>query len=329
MKSSLPPFWEHFNFSHSEVEQHVPDREGAYKNLSPEALYTSDDDLLEIFQHPLIQGSFLDLGCGTGRTSLLYGVLFPERASLGIEREEERLKVGRKFLDEHPLSNVQLLSGDLLTGNIPHAENYFLYFPTGPVLDRILSELYEMHHAFRLIVIESHGDLLPRIDLENWLKLKVEIPLISQRHYPSARVYERTTELRNDSLEPFTLSYQKQYLLILEKGEIWVGESYGMEWLQDEKFNLMIPPRTIAWNNVQKVIPESEFSPELNIALKLRREGELEFKLPQSTLKGVIRKIIVSPVFQLEISNGEKVEWKDIQSVRKGNVLCYESSPRS
>lgn len=325
MKSSLPLSWEHFNSRHDEIEINVSDKAGSYKGIRPEALYTSNEDLEKIFSHELVQGTFVDLGCGHGKTALFYGGLFPERRSLGIEFEAERLKTGLSFKEKHQLTNVELIHADLARCEIPLADTYFLYFPTGPVLDRILSVLYEKDNFFRLIVIESHGDLFPRLDLENWIKIISEIPLLSSRHHPSARIYERQFLTRNIS-PAFTLSFEHHYLVIEDDTGCWIGNSFGMEWSSGDRFELLTPPRTLFWKNVKKMMVLHEFKPEIQQALMLRSKGEVTLTTSNSRYEGHIRKIFVEPTFGLELSSGEKVEWDEILTIIQGSLLCYESS---
>lgn len=327
MSYSLPQFWEHFNFSPEEIENQVSDKDGSYKGLRPEALYTSDEDLLKIFSYPDISGTFCDLGCGTGKAPLLYGYLFKDRKAYGLELEEARLKVGNHFKSLYPADNVFLMQVDLLTCDIPQVDTYFLYFPTGPVLDRILTKLYELKGHFRIIAIESHGDLLPRLDLENWLTLKEEIPLKSQRHYHSARVYLRNEQVRLKTLLPFTLSYEKKFLLISE--EEWIGETEGLEWNKDLSFTLMLPPRTIQWSDVKKLVVLEDIDLKMHAAIRIRRLGMVEIQTQAKSYVGIIRKIITKPTFHLELSSGEKVEWDEILTITQDNKICYESFQHS
>lgn len=327
MSSSLPPFWELFKSRHTEIEKNVSQTRGSYQGLSPEALYTSETDLLNIFNHPLTQGTFCDLGCGTGLPSLLYGHLFPERHSIGIEFEESRLEIGRNLRTEYQLSNVELVCADLSKADLPRADVYFLYFPTGHVLDRVLSVLYEQHSSFKLIAIESHGDLLPRLGLENWLEEVAEIKLSSPRHYPSAKVFESKKTPRSKALYPFTLSYQEKFLLISD--EEWIGETFQMEWSGSSKFDLSLPPRTIKWSDVKNVLSFDEIPENYRTSILLRRLGEIEVKTATQCFKGSIRKIMTRPTFHLELSGGELVEWNEIISISQGPHICYESSAQS
>jgi hypothetical protein len=323
MKFSLPPHWHHFNQGHSDIEQNVTDRTGSYKGLMHEALYTSDEDLLEIIHHPLVNGKLVDLGCGMGKLPLLYGTHFPERKSVGIEYENSRLKKGLDYKEQFQLNNVLLLNDDLLSCDIPEGDTYFLYFPTGHVLDRVLSELYKLNFSFHLVVIESHGDLLARLDLENWLESLSEIKLTSERHYPLARIYRKLPVIRTPELVPFEQSYRKKFIQVND----WIGETFGMEWVREDRFELQIPPRTIHWKDVKKLMVFEELNDTLKLAVTIRRGGAVTIRSKSGVYEGLIRKIIITPVFSLELSGGEKVEWSEILNITRGLTTCYESSP--
>lgn len=322
MKSSLPHFWEHFNSRFEEIEKGVEEREGVYRDLSAHALYTSPDDLQNIFRHHLIRGTFCDLGCGTGQAAIFYGHTFPDRKAIGVEFSKARIEAGQALCPSH----VELLHGDLLTCPIPDADTYFLYFPTGMVLDRILRELYFKEKEFTLVAIESHGDLLPRLELENWLVLRDEVVLLSPRHYPKARIYQRVFEERKLKFDAFNLSFRERFLFIDDGKETWIGESYGLEWNGDESFNLRIPPRTIQWKDVKSSQVLSELDSKYEMAIQLRRLGEVTFLTHQGSFQGTIRKIIVKPSFLVEISSGERIEWIKILTITQGSRLCYASS---
>ncbi|MGE3611596.1 MAG: hypothetical protein AB7I27_18540 [Bacteriovoracaceae bacterium] len=312
------------SFDLEEIERGVIDKEGHYFGLDERALYTSLDDLFVIQSHPLIHGTWVDLGAGVGKSVLLYALLFPERHSIGVEFSEARSSAGMKFRDQLNLMNAEMISADLLSCEIPYGDIYFLYFPTGPVLDRILFELSKRNH-FRLIVIESHGDLINRIDRELWLKKVGEIKLESQRHYPNAVIYESLGPLKLSS-GPFQLSFLQNYLFIEDTQGIWLGESFGLEWLQEQYFQLKFPPRTINWAEVKEIKCKENLNSLEMFLIMLRRYEFLEILTEEEKLLGSIRKIYVSPTFSLDLSIGKKVEWSSIKSIHWGNHLCYESS---
>ncbi len=310
MTFSSPQFWERFKASHLAVEAAVSDRPGAYCGLSPEALYTSAEDLDLLLRHHLVTGTFADLGCGAGAAVLTYAMLHPDRRSVGVEFDAARAQKARALAHEFGLTNVNIVEDDLLTAQIPEADVYFLYFPTGPVLDRVLEELYRSQRIFRLLAIESHGDLLPRLEFESYLELREEIPLVSARHYPKARLYERI--FKEQKPGPFNLSFRERYLVIDDGHECWVGEGLGLTWTMGARFELVTPPRTIYWEQVTQVCELADFSLEVQHSLTLRRSGPVIIKTNDRLYRGELRKILLTPVFRLELSTGERVEWDNI-----------------
>lgn len=314
---------------HGTIESSVNECPGSYRALSFEALYTSIDDLTSIFRLDLLRGDFVDLGSGVGLPVLVYGLLFPKRKSTGVEFQQERVSVAWTLQKSLALKNVDFVHSDLMNTPIPDGDTYFLYFPTGPVLDRILSELYKKPHDFNLLVIESHGDLLPRIEKENWLTLEAEIPLISKRHYPMARVYRREFVERSPDLAPFELSFKPMYLLVREGEDRWVGETFGMEWVSGERFNLSLPPRTIHWTSVDTVLSIEDFSPPIQELLGLRKKGEVRIIWDDKVHQGSIRKIYLPPKFLIEISSGEKLQWSHDIKIYQDSVLCLDASSYS
>lgn len=300
----------------SETEANLRASPGNYQGLQEEALYTSYNDLIRIMQDEAITGTWVDLGGGDGRTALLYTELFPARLAYSLEFCPERVSAGRKLIKNQ---RTHLLEGDLLYCDIPRGETYFLYFPTGIVLDRILHELGNMEHSFKIVVIESHGDLIARLKKEQGLRVIKEIALESARHYPCAIIFEKKVNLHQ-------VSFKKRFLLIEENNERWWAESLGLEWLKDDLYQLSIPPRTIEEKSVKKVAFFEEIFREFHVALKLRPLGEFRFVTRDRIYYGHIRKIYESPRFEVEISTGERVEWGQVISIYQDQNLCYESS---
>lgn len=313
--------------THESVEREVEDDSDLTPGISPEALYTSLEDLRMIQTHPLVSGTWVDLGAGIGKSILTYLHLHPERKAIGMEKSEARFRSGQEILAEVGISRNSLRHDDLLTAPIPDGDTYFLYFPTGLVLDRILAEL-EKKAFFRVIAIESHGDLLGRLDLEPGLKAIGEIPLSSPRHHPSARVYEKQI-LKTKKLELLYRTFTHDLMLIEEEGKSWIGDTFGAEWIGAEKFNLRNPPRTIEHTNVKEFFKTQDLSSLTLFLCELRRLGEVEVQTLVGTLVGEIRKIYLRPSFCLELSGGQTVKWDDIQAISLKGHRCYDSSSPS
>ncbi len=318
MKSSLTPYWESFKAA----ENLVSDDPSAYRGLSPEALCTDPEDILEIVSDSLIQGTWVDLGSGYGHTVLTYAEKFPERKAVGVERETARVSLSQKMADDLGL-DVSFIQGDLLHCDIPEGQVYFLYFPQGHVLDRILSVLMRKKN-FVIVAIESHGDFFSRLDKEDWLTLSQSIPLKSSRHDSHARIYS-STKVADKLHGLHEYSFREMIFLIRDNGTSWLGESYGL-FASGTSYQLMHPPRTIQEEDVVKIMTINELSQTEKFLVALRRAGELQVSTGDKNYSGFIRKIITSPAFSVEFPCGERVEWERIQLIKQGLHLCYDSS---
>lgn len=327
MNSSSPAPWEPFKklfvLDYKSVEEEVEDKPGQYKDLDPRALYTPLEDFYKIMTSPFCGGTWVDLGSGIGESVLMYGRLFPQRRAIGVESSLARVKAGRELKERLELSNIELREGDLLNCDFPEGETYFLYFPTGHVLDRILSQLKRIKFSF-LIVIESHGDLLPRLRKENWLRVVEELPLSTPRHHSSAVIFSKEENAGSSGLHD--VSFLERYLLIHDQDGEWIGESFGLEWIGGDKFHLATPPRTFEARQVVHVGDIHDLTSKTQMAFYLRREGELMFFTRAGNVQGFIRKIQVRPAFRLELSCGQWIQWEDILSIQSSDILCYESS---
>lgn len=305
------------------VEKDVSERAGNYSGLDPEALLTSEEDFRRIFSSLPDLEIWVELGSGHGLGPLLFSYLYPEKKSIGIEFERPRFEASIELKEKHELTNVNFIHGDLLHCEIPAGDAYFFYFPTGPVLDRILHELGSREGALKIIAIESHGDFLGRLNKESWLKEVMEIPLTSPRHCNVARVFEKISK-KEASLHDY--SFQKKFLFIHNDSSEWIGESFGLEWLKDDEYQCVIPPRSFKQSEVRTILDLEGIDKRFHPALLLRPLGNLKIVTETRELLGQLRKIYVAPCFKVEISSGEQVEWEKIRQIYWENNLCFDSS---
>lgn len=313
-----------FSTDYESVEKLVSDQLGSYKGLSAEALLTSAEDFKAIFEALPDTKIWIEPGSGHGLGPLLFAFLHPDKSAVGIEFESPRFEASVLLKKESGLTNVTFECLDLLDHDLPIGDTYFFYFPTGMVLDRILFFLKQRTDHFRLIAIESHGDLHPRLNKESWLKFVKQIPLKQQRHHPFAVVYENGGVVTS-SLHDF--SFQKKNLLIQdEDSSQWLGESYNLEWQGNDQYLLNLPPRSIRSHQVKNVWDLEQVERRFHHALGLRKLGELKFETSQGILLGSLRKIFVTPTFRVEISSGHQVEWSQITKIFWESTLCFDSS---
>ena len=313
-----------FSTDYKFVEALVSEQQGSYKGLPAEALLTSAEDFKTIFAALPEIKVWIEPGSGHGLGPLLFAELYPAKSSIGIEFEVPRFEASELLKKQSQLKNVSFHQFNLLTQDLPLGDTYFLYFPTGMVLDRMLHQLSQRSDHFRLIVIESHGDLLPRLNKETWLKVVKEIPLKQQRHHSFAVVYENGGKVI-PSLHDY--SFLKKYLLIQESNqEQWLAESYNLEWQGSDQYLLNCPPRTIRSDQVKNVWDLEQVDKSFHPALGLRGLGELKIETTRGEFQGSLRKIFVSPTFKVEISSGQQVEWSQILKIFWESTLCFDSS---
>ncbi len=326
-------------------------REGAeelyLQGLTPEALYTSYHDLLAPMQWLHSQGArrWCDLGCGVGRTCLLWSWLFPDGESVGVEMVPERLEEARSSARGKNLANTLWVEGDFASHafTLPPADVYFLYLATGPALDALLGKLKREAPGAWVVVVESHGDLRPRLQWEGWwLSPHLQrFPLSSHRHDPWMAFYRVAPHAVVAALEqswqaqagilpaelekhPSPLGYLLSKsnhtgweLVVEEKGEMWTMDTLGLRWHDAVTVQGAHPPRQVAWGSVRvglRQIPETE---PYRQWVRWRRAGTrlgYQTRIGQSG-QGILRKIVLSPRMSLEFSDGNRIEWGLITSL--------------
>lgn len=252
-----------------QVEARVSEREGSYKNLAAEALTTSEEDFRRIFESVPIS-SWVEVGSGYGQGTIIFSQLYPDRTAIGLEFEGPRVEAAQARASELKCS-AKFIHADLRFCEIPVAQTYFFYFPTGPVLDRILFELGQREEDFQFIVIESHGDFLPRLKLESWLRPIQEITLSSQRHYPKAVVFKKVSK---KAPSVFDLSFQDRLLLIRDDLGEWLADSRELEYLSSAEIQLKTPPRTIRRDQIVRTVTEDDLSEVVQRLLSERRQEQ-------------------------------------------------------
>ena len=299
------------NFDH--LEKSVSSRPGSYFGLEQQALLTDVSDYFNIFSYFNHVTSYVEFGSAYGHGPLIFSRLYPSAQSIGIEFEEVRFKTATTLKNNFKIPNCEFILDDLAIAKIPAADLYFLYFPTGPILDRILFELSQMTHKFHLIVVESHSDLIPRLEKETWLTEAFEIPLVSPRHYSQAKVYA-SGGLKLSSY--FDFSFKEKYFMIRDSDHsIWIGDSLGLEWHSKDSLTLLNPPYTIHENQIQALVEFSSLNSSIQHLIKLRTVGEVKIESQQKHFQGFIRKIYIDPHLIIELSSGERIKYEDLSKI--------------
>ena len=320
------------------------DRVGAdvlyLKGLTPEALYTSYHDLFEVMSFLYDKGarSWCDVGCGVGRTCLLWSWL-TDSPAVGVELVPERLEEARAASRGFPLPQVSWIEADFASParHIPDSDVYFIYLSTGPQLDALLSKLKRRARPAWVVVIESHGDLKPRLQWEGWWLAPTanRFSLHSHRHDPWVQVYrtrpdhpvlqlEEAWEGRKGllpeelALHPSPLGYllgksfQRNWELVIEEqGEMWTMETLGLAWHTPASVQGVFPPRQVNLSSATvglRRLPEEH--PYQAWCEWRRNETALHYitRQGQEGKRVKMRKIILSPRPMLEFSDGQRID---------------------
>ncbi len=327
-------------------------REGAevlyLKGLSPEALYTSYKDLVEVMQWAHRQGlrHWCDIGCGIGRSCFLWTWLFEDAKATGIELVPERLEEARAAARALRTERNFWIEADFAAPALalPEADLFFLYIATGKELDLLLKKLKLRASPAWVAVIESHGDLKPRLQWEAWwLSPSVHrFPLRSARHDPWLQLYrtrphhpvcelEESWELRSGilpeelELHPSVLGFllsksaHRDWELVVQEGEeLWTMDGLGLKWHDPLTLQGAHPPRQIRPSQMKVGLRRIGEATPYRQWSQWRRDG-VELALPRGSgglrRLGVIRKIILSDQGLVEFSSGERLRWSELSGL--------------
>lgn len=315
------------------------------QGLTPEALFTSYRDVLAAMEWLRGQGvrSWCDVGCGVGRTVLLWSWLYPDSTGIGVELVPERLEAARGAGLAGGLSNTRWIEGDFASPGLalPEADAYFIYLSTGPALDALLEKIKKRGRPAWVLVIESHGDLKPRLQWESWWlwPQPQRFALVSERHDPWLSLYrirlehpahalERSWEGRTGLLpaelaqHPSPLGYllsksfQRHWeLVILELGEQWTMDTLGLRWHGPQEVQGQFPERQLKWSDDSlglRHIPQDELYLRWSQWRRDARKLSYRTRSGQEERSVELRKIIVAPHNKLEFSNGARFDWSEL-----------------
>lgn len=188
--------------------------------------------------------------------------------------------------------NQVIRQADLFLEDIPKCQVTYLYLPTGPLLERVLSQLSD---GDLIAAVESHGELFDRLDEQ--CELVAELKITAKRHHPNLRIYRYKSildsiksQLRHKSFDPseFQLLVKEEDALLGDS--IWMADCYGLTITPDEFVETVYPPRRFKLAQVMNIV--KPISSEL---IMQRREGKW-------------RKIFLAPRPLAETPAGERIE---------------------
>jgi hypothetical protein len=201
--------------------------EEIYKDLQSEALLTNYFDYYQILED-MKPGTLVDLGAGYCKGTLLSEYLGLSSRCISIEVERVRVQAARSLLDGHD----DLIHGDLLDGEyiLPRADAYFMYLPTGVILNSIIKKVINQKIEAIFYIIESHGDFIDTISFypEIFEELPSSLKVSQQRHdkkiykFKSKKINEiniRKEDLALENINLWLILYSQEdtYVLIESK----------------------------------------------------------------------------------------------------------------
>jgi len=146
---------EHFGIDYDRSEKEIlSTNEDLYIGLESGALLTSYLDYYQILNDLELGQILVDIGAGYCRGSLL------SKDCISVEVVAERVLTAKSSLLNLDRDPSCIIQADLLDPNyrLPRGDAYFLYVPTGNLLNSFLRKCIEQNITALFYVIESHGD---------------------------------------------------------------------------------------------------------------------------------------------------------------------------
>ncbi|WP_372655391.1 class I SAM-dependent methyltransferase, partial [Halobacteriovorax sp.] len=173
-----------FNYNYTSVEEKLTNSSAdpqLYLNeqLREEALNTSWYDYYQLIKYS--KNQVLDVGSGYSKGTLL-ALTLGYKNFYSVEFVPERIQWAKIKAQELDLDTSFFFSGDALNIDFSKYEIFLVYQPTGRFLTRFLNSLTQFENK-EIWAIESHGDLIHRLDLDSRLIDKSALlELSAKRH---------------------------------------------------------------------------------------------------------------------------------------------------
>ncbi|PIK16175.1 hypothetical protein [Halobacteriovorax sp. JY17] len=284
------------------------------ETLREEALNTSWYDYFLLIQLSLKKGiRIIDIGSGYSKGSLLSLVLGFTHF-LSVELVPERIEWAINKAHELGLCTESFIIADILEIDLRSYDALFLYQPTGEFLTSFLNKVSK-NSSQMIWAIESHGDLIPRLDLDSRLFNKeVLTTFSSMRHDSNLYSYKIKNSPLTELLSFESLLYQKKFIEIKAYNKIygnytWVSRTKGafidfingLATLEIKGQRISLPQNLSSLELTDSLGPFQEFFTSLEIIIHEEREQR-------------ILKVITSPENALELSYSGKVNERDLSN---------------
>lgn len=273
--------------------------------------------------------TFVDLGAGYCKAGLGIGLLNPSINVMCLEFVKERVNRAKEASSKLTLPNTQFIVQDLLEEKIelPIANYYFIYLPNGKLLESLLRRLKQLSKVsdFKLIIIESHGELVNRVLIESSWLIQEDIILQSSlsRHDNNIYIFQsrkQHTKLskRESSLHALekVIYSDKQSELIFNEQDHGHSEKY--KWsasslnahlsflnLKSVKLELTYPPKIMPISDIESINQDLNKISYLDIFKKRSKDENFKIYSKKENKEidaGKLRKIIIEKDIILEFS---------------------------
>lgn len=271
------------------------------------ALNNSIFDFYKILKKLKDDVTICDIGSASSLLSITANLFFPNIKVISIEPVAKRMQaaiaLNKELMGAHEFYGT-LFDSRYSNLNFDYA---LLYFPTGRALEEIL-EILTRRKDTCIIAIESHGDLLFRLDQCGKLEKEQQlVKMVSPRHNPFAHIYKINPEASPTESDTFLREFYLENNFAMEIKDsrgTWIGliESTDI-YFQHDKNNLITmkyPPRSISTRGEIKFLHKEDLDDEtLKIINNIKCDGSL------------IRKVY--PKLKLvELADGEKVSFDEL-----------------
>ena len=297
-----------FDIQYEQIEQQL--EHGSYENsayagenLKEEALNTSWYDYL-LMLRVLIQrnATMIDLGSGYSKGTLLSLALNEDRI-ISIELVKERIAQACSAAIKKDLRTDFFHQGDALNFDLSLYDTYFIYQPVSSFLSKLLDKISN-NPGSKIWAVESHGDLISRLEIDSRFTFKEEVlQLSSKRHHPSLFEYITNSSEKNSVITTESEAYESTCALIgstlASIGEIkWLTGTSTLEidYLDNLQTISINNRRFNSKNNSDEII---EFDPVLE------NDVQEYLKLTHIEYNGKVQKImkhIIHPKNTIELS---------------------------
>lgn len=212
------------------------------KDIQFSALNNHIVDFFELLEKLPADSTLIDIGSAHGILSITASLFFKNKFTIhSIEAVKGRLNFARTlshFQKENHHFYESLFSQDIfqtILSNINRCEKVYLllYIPTGKLLEEIISLNLTPIQKINALVIESHGDLISRINLSSKFSFQqVKTKLKTPRH--DCNCYEyllnplAKQSLIDERLE--LINRDDMYFLIPDKDKHWLAITKNLDY---------------------------------------------------------------------------------------------------